>query len=92
MKMHSIQFVSVMMAIQMKLMKVTRKMKNMPVQEFQHDMESQLIQVSRMKTRLIQFVAMMMVIQMKLMKMRSNLKNMTIQGFQHDMESQLIQV
>jgi hypothetical protein len=57
-----------MMVIQMKLMKVIRNLKNMMIQEFQLDMESQLIQVLMMKKQVIQFVSMMMVIQMKLTK------------------------
>jgi hypothetical protein len=56
MKMHEIQFVSMMMVIQMKLTKVICKMKNTMIQEFQLDMESQLIQVTKMKIATIQFV------------------------------------
>jgi hypothetical protein len=39
--MHAIQFVSMMMVIQIKLMKVIRNLENMLIQELQDDMESQ---------------------------------------------------
>jgi hypothetical protein len=84
--MFSLQFVSMTIVIQMKSMKVICNSQNMMIQEFQHDMESQLIQLSMMKMQMIQFLPMMMAIQMKSMKMMSNLENMMIQESQHDME------
>jgi hypothetical protein len=65
MKMHAIQFVSMMMVIQMKLKKVISMMKNMMNKELQLEMESQLIQVSMMKMQKIRFVSMKTVIQTK---------------------------
>jgi hypothetical protein len=41
----------------MKLMKVTYKMKNMMIQEFQHSVEFQLIEVMKTDVLLIQFVS-----------------------------------
>jgi hypothetical protein len=64
--MQMIQFVSTMMVIQMKSMKVIRNMKNILIQEFQLEMESKLIEVSMMKMQTIQFVSMTMGIQMRL--------------------------
>jgi hypothetical protein len=77
--MRASKFVSMMMVIQMKLMKVNRNAKSTMIQEFQLNLESQLIQVSNMKRPPIQFLSMMMVIQMKLMKVIRNQKNMTSQ-------------
>jgi hypothetical protein len=85
--MHAIQFFSMMMVIQMKLMKVIRNTENMIIQEFQLDRESQLIQLSMTKMHMIQFVSMMKVIQMKLMKIRCNVKNNRIRELQLDRES-----
>jgi hypothetical protein len=79
MKKRLIQFVSMLMVIQMKLMKVIRNLKSMTIQEFQLDMESKLIQVPRMKTHPIQCVSVMTVIQMKLMKVIYISENMMIQ-------------
>jgi hypothetical protein len=59
-------------------MKVICNMKNMMIQEFQLNRESQSIEVSMMKRHEIQFVSMMMVIQMKLMKVIGKMKNMMI--------------
>jgi hypothetical protein len=81
-----IQFVSMMMVIQMKLMKVNSNAKNNRIREFHLDMESQVIEDPNMKMHAIQFVSMMMVIQMKLMKAICNLKNMMIREFQLNME------
>jgi hypothetical protein len=78
------------MAIQTKQRKVICKVKNTLIQEFQLDMESQLIQVWNVKMHMIQFVSMMMVIQMKLMKAIHKKKNMMNKEFQLDMESKLI--
>jgi hypothetical protein len=72
--MHAIQFVSMMMVIQMKLMKVIRKIQNMMIQEFQLDMESKLRKDSKTKMHLIQFVSMMMVIQRKLNQAKTDQK------------------
>jgi hypothetical protein len=72
--------------IQMKLMKAIRKKKNNVIQQFQLDMESQLIEVSIARMPSIQLVSMMMAIQMKLTKITCNLQNMMIQEFQLDME------
>jgi hypothetical protein len=60
------------------------------IQELQHDVELQLIQVPNGKMHSIQFVSMMMVIQIKLMKVIRNSQNMMNQEFKLDMESQLI--
>jgi hypothetical protein len=84
--MHPIQFVSTMMVIQMKLMKAICNLKNMTNQEFQLDMEQQLMQLTKMKMHPIQFASMMIVIQMKLMKVICNHKNRTSQEFQFDVE------
>jgi hypothetical protein len=54
--------------IQMKLMKVTYNSKNIPNKEFQHCMESQLIEVMKMKMKIkmqmIQFVSIVNLTQM----------------------------
>jgi hypothetical protein len=80
MKMHMIQFLSIVNPTQMKLMKVIDIAKNMMNKEFQHFVESQLIQVSNMmKIHMIQFVSSLNLIQMKLMKVIYNVKNIMIQ-------------
>jgi hypothetical protein len=84
--MHSIQFVSTMMVIQMKVMQVNGNLKNMMIQEFQHFVESQLTQVSRIKMQMVQFASMMTVIRKKLIKVIGNLKNMMNKEFQLNME------
>jgi hypothetical protein len=68
MKMQMIQFVSILNLIQMKLMKCSDNLKNMMNKEFQHFVESQLIEVRNMKMQMIQFVSILNLIQMKLMK------------------------
>jgi hypothetical protein len=77
MKMQKIQFVSMMMVIQMKLTKVIGNLKNTMSQEFQLNRESKLIQVSNVKMHSIQFVSMIMVIQIKLMKAIYMMTNLT---------------
>jgi hypothetical protein len=84
--MRPIQFVSMTMVIQMKLLKVTCSVTNMTDQEFQLDMESKLIQVQNMKMRPIQFASLTMVIQMKLMKVIGNSQNTMIQEFSQILE------
>jgi hypothetical protein len=65
-------------------------MKNNMNKEFQHWMESKLIEVMNMKMHLIQFVSIVNLIQMKLMKLIYNMKNITNKECQHTMEFQLI--
>jgi hypothetical protein len=67
-KMHLIQFVSMMMMIQMILMKVGCRHENMTIQKFQLDRELKLIQAMNMQMPPIQFVSMMTAIQTKVMK------------------------
>jgi CRISPR/Cas system CSM-associated protein Csm2 small subunit len=67
-------------------------MKNIPNKEFQHWMESKLIEVMKMKMQMIQFVSIVNWIQTKLRKVIYNMKNMWNKEFQHWMESQLIEV
>jgi hypothetical protein len=73
MKMHLIQFVSIVNWIQMKSMKAIHKMKNILNQEFEQLKESKLIEVMKMKMHLIQFVSIVNWIQMKLMKVIHNM-------------------
>jgi hypothetical protein len=73
-------------------MKVIYKMKNNSIQEFQHFLESILIEVMSHKMIRHQFVPSVNLIQMKLMKVIDNNKNILIQEFQHFVESKLIQV
>jgi hypothetical protein len=87
-----IQFVSIVNFIEMKWMKVICNLKNIPNIEFQHGMESRLIQVIKTKMHMIQFVSIVNWIQMKLMKVIYNLKNIPNKEFQHWMESKLIEV
>jgi hypothetical protein len=49
-----------------------RNTQNRTIQEFQPDVESQLIQVLMMKMHTIQFVSMMMVIQRKLNRAKTD--------------------
>jgi hypothetical protein len=56
-------------------------MKNMMNQEFQHFVESQLIDVRNMKMQMIQFVSVLNLIEMKLMKVEK-MKNMMNGEFQ----------
>jgi hypothetical protein len=87
MKMQMIQFVSIVNLIQMKLRKVIHNMKNSMNKEFQHWMESKLIEVMKMDIEMTQFVSIVNLIQMKLMKMIDMMKNMMNKEFQHWMES-----
>jgi hypothetical protein len=66
MKMHEIQFESIVNLIQMKLMKVICKMKSMMIKEFQHFVEFQLIEEMMMKMQMIQLDSIMIVIQTRL--------------------------
>jgi hypothetical protein len=67
---------------QMKVMKVNYTHNNMMIQEFQHSVELQLIQVMTTKMQMILFGSIGNLIQMKLMKIIYNTKNMTTQDFQ----------
>jgi hypothetical protein len=60
--------------------------------EFQHFVESQLIEVRMTKMHLIQFASILNLIQMKLMKVSHRLQNMMNKEFRHFVESQLIKV
>jgi hypothetical protein len=64
MKMQTIQFVSSVNMIQMWLMKVIDNSKNSLIQEFQHFVELQLIEVMTMKMLPLQFVSSVNLIQM----------------------------
>jgi hypothetical protein len=72
----------------MKWMKVIDNVKNMMNKEFQHWMESKLIEVIKMRTLLIQLVSIVNQVQMKLTKVIS----MMNREFQHLMELQLMEV
>jgi hypothetical protein len=72
----------------MKWMKVIHNMKNTPIQEFEHSLESILTQVMNMKMHSIQFVLIVNLIQMKWMKVIHNMKNTPIQEFENSLESQ----
>jgi hypothetical protein len=87
-KMQMIQFVSIVILIQMKSMKVNNNMKNISNKEFQHLMESQLIQVMNMKMQMIQFVSIVILIQMKLMKVIY----MMNKEFQYHLEYDLLMI
>jgi hypothetical protein len=89
MKMQMIQFVSRLNLIQMKLMKVTYRMKNMMNKEFQHFVGSQLTEVRMMKMHLIQFVSILKLIQMKLMKVTGSSTNMMNKEYKLIGESKL---
>jgi hypothetical protein len=73
-------------------MKKIHMMKNMMNNEFQHFVESQLIEVRNTKIQLIQFRSRLNLIQKRLMKMFDVLKRMINKEFQHFVESQLIEV
>jgi hypothetical protein len=64
----------------------------MPNKEFQHFLESKLIEVMNMKMYVIQFVSIVNLIQMKWMKIINKMKNMMNKEFQHSVESKLIEV
>jgi hypothetical protein len=76
----------------MEWMKVIYNNKNMMNKEFQHCVESKLIEVMMMKMQMIQFVSIVNLIQMKLMKVIHNMKNIPNKEFQHCVESQSIEV
>jgi hypothetical protein len=59
----------------MKWMKVIWKLRNMMIQEFQHFVECQLIEVMKMKIRMIQFDSIVNLIQMKVVKMAKDEKH-----------------
>jgi hypothetical protein len=71
----------------MKSMKVIYNSKNMMNKEFQHSLESELIEVMNMKMQTIQFVLIVNLIQLKWVKVISTMKNMMIQEFQYHSES-----
>jgi hypothetical protein len=89
MKMFSIYFVSVLNLIQIKLLKVMDKIRNNLIQEFQHCMESELIEGMMMKMLLIQFVSNVNLIQMWLMKEVYSVINSLIQESQYCCRSQI---
>jgi hypothetical protein len=62
-------------------------MKNMMNKEFQHFVESQLIEVKKMTMQMVRFVSILNVIQMKLMKVSNIMKNMMNKECQHFVES-----
>jgi hypothetical protein len=80
--MPEIQFVSIVMDNQMKLMKVIDKMKNKMNKEFEQWKESQLIEVMNMKIQMIQFVSILNLIQTKLMKVIYILKKIMNKEFE----------
>jgi hypothetical protein len=61
------------------------------IQEFQHSLESKLIEVMIYKMLPIQFVSNINLIQMWLMKVTYKMKNTPIQELQHSLESKLIE-
>jgi hypothetical protein len=73
-------------------MKVIDILKNIGNQEFQHSVESKLIEVMIYEMLPIQFVVSVNLIQIGLMKVIHNIKNNMIQEFQHYLESKLIEV
>jgi hypothetical protein len=73
--MQMIHFVSIPNLIQMKLMKARDIMKNLMNKEFQHFVQSQLIEVRIMKMQMIQFVTSLNLIQKKASKMIRILPN-----------------
>jgi hypothetical protein len=60
----------------------------MIIQECQHCVEFQWIEVMKMKLQIIQFLVVANQIQMKLMKMIHNLRNMMIREFQYHNQRQ----
>jgi hypothetical protein len=66
--------------------------KNISNKEFQHCLESRLIEVMNVKMLPIQFVSSVNVIQMWLIKVIRNLENISNQEFQHYVESRLIDI
>jgi hypothetical protein len=75
----SIQFLSIVNLIQMRLITVIDKMKSILNRTYQHCEDPKLIQVSILKMHAIQFVPRVNLIQVWLMKVISNLKNILIQ-------------
>jgi hypothetical protein len=73
------------------LMKVIYNLKNSMIQEFQHSLESRLIQVMNGKMSTIQFVSNVNLIQMWLMKVIYKMKNILIQEFPYSLELKLIE-
>jgi hypothetical protein len=73
-------------------MKAIYILKNILIQEFQHSLESRLIEAMIHKMLPIQFVSRVNLIQIWLIKVIDILKNILIQEFQHSLESRLIQV
>jgi hypothetical protein len=67
--------------IQMKLMKVIDNDKNMMIQEFQHFLEFQLIEVMKLKMHLIQFESIVNLTQIKFTKVIYNMRNTMILDF-----------
>jgi hypothetical protein len=70
----------------MKSRKVIDTHKTIMSQEFQHCLESQLIEVMILKMHPIQFAVIVNLMQMKWKKMRNTLKNMMNQNFQYHEE------
>jgi hypothetical protein len=60
--------------------------------EFQHFLESKLIEVMKMKMLQIQFVSTVNLIQMRLMKVIHKMKSMMNKEYQHFLELKLIEV
>jgi hypothetical protein len=76
----------------MKLMKVTYKMQNMMIPEFQHSVEFRLIQVMKMKMQMIQFGSIVNLIQMEMMKVIHKMRSMMIQEFQYPMKFEYLMI
>jgi hypothetical protein len=87
MKMHLIQFVSIVNLIQMKLMKMIYNRKNIPNQEIEQSKESQLIEVMNMKMLLIQFALIVFLIQMKWREIDRNHGKIYISELKSNQES-----
>jgi serine/threonine protein kinase len=73
-------------------MKVIDNMKNRMNKEFQHCVESELIEVMNFQMQMIQFVSLVDLIQRIWMKIIHNLKNMMNKQFQNSVESRWIEV
>jgi hypothetical protein len=70
----------------------TDKSENVMNKEFQHSVETKLIEVMKMKMQMFQFMSIVTSIQVKLIKGIDNMKNRMNKEFQHSMESRLIEV
>jgi hypothetical protein len=68
-------------------MKVIHNLNNILILEFQHGLESTVIEVMNMEMRLIQVVLIVKMVQMKSMKVSHKMKNSMIQKFEHMNES-----